>query len=77
MMNPISIPRGIANIFLVGMCDEVQITEDWKYRPDKKNLGMRAEIINNHLSNVSPISCEKGKRYVFTNNLFMTYFGRI
>ena len=77
MFKPISAPRGIANIFSIGMCEIGVVTENWQHRPDKENLGMRDELINNNLSNTSPISCKKGMVYKFSNVTFKSYFGGI
>ena len=74
---PIAFPRGIANLFSIGLSSASAVGEDWQFRPDKVCGGMRAEIINNNLSNISPISCEKGKPYKFANQTFMGWFGGI
>ena len=75
MIKPIVFPRGIANLFSIGMSSEEKVAENWEYRPDKACLGMRDELINNNLSNVSPISCVKGKTYKKAGTVFKAYFG--
>ena len=77
MIKPITIPRGIANIFMLGLSDATTVTEIYAFRPDRINSSMRDEIINNHMSNTSPISCEKKKEYKVVDNMFKTYFGGI
>lgn len=76
-MKPLIIPRGIANIFSVGLCDEGSITEKYEHRPDLINRSMKEEIINNYMSLTSPVSATKGKSYKMTSLMFRTYFGGI
>ena len=81
MLNPLKIPRGVANLFMIGDVDVTTITEDVAHRPDKilKRCGMNSmvkEIVNNYISNISPISCENGAEYIVTDALFNGYFVR-
>ena len=46
MIKPIVFPRGIANLFSIGMSSEEKVAENWEYRPDKACLGMRDVLIN-------------------------------
>lgn len=77
MFKPIRFPRGIANLFSIGLSTEGQVAEGWQFRPDKVSGGMKEEIINNNLSNVSPISCKKGKAYKVASQAFIGWFGGI
>lgn len=77
MMKPLNIPRGVAYLFCQDLITGETVTEDTQYRPDFLNNDMRNEIINNHLSNVSPISLTKKTLYLITEVMFMSYFGRI
>ena len=74
---PIAVPRGIANIFSIGLSSQSSVTENWEYRPDKMNEGMTMELINNNLSNTSPISCKKGTPYKLSTRTFAGWFGGI
>lgn len=81
MLKPLKIPRGIANIFMLGDVDSIGITEKFTYRPDKimDQFGMKSmlkEIVNNYISNISPISCENGVEYLIADSLFNGYFVR-
>lgn len=75
MFKPIVFPRGIFNLFSIGMSSEEKVTDEFEYRPDKTCLGMKDELINNNLSNISPISCVKGKTYKKAGTVFKAYFG--
>ncbi len=82
MLKPIKIPRGIANIFAVGDSTDMNITEDLEYRPDKiqeiiNTPSMAKEIVDNFMSNISPITLRKGDTYVITDNLFKGYFANV
>ncbi len=77
MMKPLNIPRGVANLFCQDLVYGEEVTEDIQYRPDFLNNDMRNEIINNHLTNVSPISLLKRSYYLIADVMFMSYFGRI
>ena len=74
---PIAFPRGIANIFAIGLSNSGKVVQDWEFRPDKVAKGMKEELINNNLSNVSPISCKKGVPYKFASQTFVGWFGGI
>ena len=79
MIKPVKVPRGIANIFAIGNSSEITITENWKHRPDKilDSIGqksMKYEILNNYMSNVSPISLVNGNNYIVTDRIFGGYF---
>lgn len=81
MLKPITIPRGVANIFLLGLSTVSVYTEQTEHRPDKlmddvDEDSMRYEILSNYLSVISPISATKGKGEVFPMQLFDSYFGR-
>ena len=65
----------------VGSSNDYEITDAVEYRPDKVTTflygsSLRDEMINNALSNVSPISCKNGTRYRVSNILFRNLFAR-
>ena len=79
MMNPLTISRGVALLFSLGMRTEVLIDENRNYRPDKvlaegTNSRIKKEFVNNHISNISPLTCKKGKHYFVMNEMFNSYF---
>jgi len=79
MLKPLKIPRGIADLFVLGDSSEIPIIESWKRRPDKilvsiGQASMRSEIINNYISNKSPITLKNGDTYTVTDDLFEGYF---
>lgn len=80
MIKPIVIPRGVANIMKLGNCVEINVVQNWYYRPDKlikeatPNPSMRLEIMNNYISNTSPISLKKNSKYTLADNMFKEYF---
>ena len=81
MLKPFKVPRGVANIFMIGCVTVKKINEEYSYRPDKilDYYGMKSigkEMVNNHLSNTSPISCKSGDEYFITDALFNAYFVR-
>ena len=81
MLKPLKIPRGVANIFVLGDSTTQKINEYTKYRPDKilEQYGMESmskEIVNNYLTNISPISCKSDVTYVIADALFNGYFVR-
>lgn len=81
MLKPLKIPRGVANIFMLGDIDQMDINENLAYRPDKvmDQFGMKSmvkEIVNNYISNISPISCKTGTEYLIADSLFNGYFVR-
>jgi hypothetical protein len=77
MFKPIRFPRGIANLFSIGLCSKQIVGEGYQHRPDKLSGGMKEELINNNLSNISPISCEKGKVYSTASQMFIGWCGSI
>ena len=81
MLRPLTIPRGIANILMLGDITVLSINEKYSYRPDKilDEVGQKSipkEMINNYLSNVSPISCTQKTEYIIADSLFDAYFAR-
>lgn len=81
MLKPLKIPRGVASVFMVGCTTVKQIDENYAHRPDKilDYYGMKSigkEMVNNYMSNTSPISCKQGDEYYILNALFMSYFVR-
>lgn len=81
MLKPLNIPRGVAKIFMLGNSNEIVINETYNHRPDRilANYGMKSimkELVNNYLSNISPISCKNGTEYIVTDSLFNAYFSK-
>ena len=79
MIKPVKLPRGVANIFMLGNSSEVKVMESWNHRPDKilelvGQKSMKYEIINNYMSNTSPISLKNGDKYIITDRTFGGYF---
>lgn len=74
-MKFVKIPRGVANIFSVNQSNEVTITENTQHRTDRLNNGIQDELINNWMSNTSPLRTTKGTRYKKMSSLFISYFG--
>lgn len=79
MIKPLKIPRGIGNIFVLGNSADISIIEKWKHRPDKileviGQSSMKKEVLNNYMSNTSPISLKNGDTYTVTDELFEGYF---
>lgn len=79
MIKPIKIPRCVANILSIGNYAELTINENFEYRPDRipetLNMpSMREEIIDNYMSNKSPITLKKGDTYIVTDGMFKGYF---
>ena len=79
MIKPVKLPRGVANLFLVGDASEIFIPERWNHRPDKilDSIGqksMKGELLNNYVSVASPITLSTGTRYVVTDGLYRKYF---
>lgn len=79
MFKPVGLPRGVANLLSQGLRDDIIITEDVSYRPDKilTAYGLKSfkhEAVNNWLSNTSPISCVNNTDYSIAGNMFMAYF---
>jgi len=77
MVKPLNIPKGVAYLFCQDLIYGSEVKEEEQFRPDLLNNSMRNEIINNYVSEVSPISLIKHKFYMITDVMFMTYFGRI
>ena len=81
MLTMLKVPRGVANLFVLGNSSEITITEEFNHRPDKilDQYGMKSfvkEMVNNYMSNISPISCKNGIPYIVTDSLFNGYFVR-
>lgn len=79
MIKPITIPRGIANIFILGLATADFYDEATQYRPDKIHSnngisGVKDEIVNDYLSVTSPIEARKGTGEIFADSLFKSYF---
>ena len=79
MLKPIKVPRGIANLFALGNSSEIPIIEVWANRPDKildvvGQKSMKNELINNYMSNKSPISLHVRDRYLITDDIFTGNF---
>ena len=77
MVKPLIIPKGVAYLFCQDHINVVPVTEETQFRPDFINNGMANEVINNYMSNISPISLTKKTLYIITDVLFMGYFRRI
>ena len=80
MFRPVKIPRCVANLFSIGNSTDMIITENFEYRPDKipESVNMPSiseEVVDNYMSNTSPISLRKGDIYTVTDKLFKGYFG--
>ena len=80
LLKPISIPRGVANIFVLGLSNLDVFNEKTQYRPDKLHAengtdSMTDEITDNYMSVVSPIEARKGTGEILTDSLFKSYFG--
>ena len=76
MISPLKIPRGVANLFAIGMAEGDIVNENTQFRPDFLNNDIRTEIINNWMTNISPISLEKKQAYIFVDVTFISYFGK-
>lgn len=80
MINPLKIPRGVGNIFKLGDCVEITVKQNWCCRPDKLIQevtplpSMVLEILNNYVSNTSPISLRINSTYTIVDNMFKEYF---
>ena len=80
MLKPVKVPRCVANLFTIGNSTDMTITEAFEYRPDKipESVNMPSiteEIVDNYISNKSPITLRKGDIYTVTDKLFKGYFG--
>lgn len=77
MINPLKLPKGVLDIFALGECDVILISDKNEHRPDLiLDNDMYGEIINNYMSCRSPISCTKGKEYLIMSQLFKGTFMR-
>lgn len=79
MIKPVKFPRCVANLFSLGNSTIITIREDLEHRPDKiptmlNQPSMKEELVDNYISNVSPITLKKGDSYVITDTLFKGYF---
>ena len=79
MLKPVKIPRCVANLFSIGNSVDITITENFERRPDKipesvNVASIREEIVDNYISNKSPITLKKGDTYTVTDKLFKGYF---
>ena len=79
MLNPIMIPRGVSQLFLIGQADVYEFDESTKNRPDKVldncgQYGIKSEIVSNYVSVQSPISAVKGTAEIVPKSLFRAYF---
>lgn len=80
-LKPLSISRGVAILFATDLSVTGTVTDLIQYRPDKV-LGylsvpsIKGEMINNFMSNISPLSMENGESYTVTGTMFNGYFGR-
>ena len=83
MINPLKIPRGVANIMMLNDCIKIGIKQDWFHRPDKlieevaPMPSMNLELLDNYVSNTSPISLKKNSSYYLMDNLFKEYFSYV
>ena len=80
MIKPVKFTRCVANLFALGNSTTISISQDLEHRPDKiptmlNQPSMKDELIDNYVSNVSPITLKKGDNYVITDSLFKGYFG--
>lgn len=81
MIKPVKFPRCVANLFSLGNSTTIGITQDLEHRPDKipimlNHASMKEELIDNYISNKSPITLKKGDSYVITDSLFKGYFAQ-
>ena len=79
MLKPVKIPRCVANLFSIGNSADMSIVEEFEYRPDKIPASVNVpsiteEIVDNYMSNKSPITLKKGDVYTVTDKLFKGYF---
>ena len=79
MIKPLTIPRGVANLFILGLATVDSFNEKTQYRPDKIHednqiSGIKDEIVDNYISVISPITATKGKAEIFIQPLFKSYF---
>jgi len=80
MIEPLKIPQGAALILSDGMSITLTISDQTSHRTDlmkgSSGKSVATEMFNNRLSNVSPISAEKGTEYIMGSVEFKAYFGR-
>ena len=80
MIHPLNIPRGVGNIFKLCNCFELLCRQEWTHRPDQlindmaPMPSMKLEILDNYVSNISPISLKTGSAYTMVDNMFKEYF---
>jgi len=82
MLKPLKIPRCVANLFSIGNSTEISIIQDFEYRPDKipESINVPSiyeELVDNYVSNKSPITLKKGDYYTITDSLFKGYFANV
>ncbi len=82
MLKPVKIPRCVANLFSIGNSSTMKIIEDFEHRPDKipakfNMPSIREELVDNYISNKSPITLSKGDEYTVTDALFKGYFANV
>ena len=75
MIKPLKVPRGVAVLFSLGNRYDVKISQDWSHRSDKvletMNLkSLKYEIMDNYISNASPMTLNKGNPYVIVDKFF-------
>lgn len=82
MLKPLKLPRGVVNLFRLGNSAEMPITQDYEHRPDKifsklNKASIRDELVDNYMSNISPITLDKSDTYIVTDSLFKGYFANV
>jgi hypothetical protein len=80
MLKPLKIPRGVANVFILGEAQVDYFWERTQFRPDfllddAGRYGIKDELTSNYISNLSPITAVKGRAEIIPNELFKSYFG--
>lgn len=72
----LNIPRGIAILFAVDDSEDTIVGENEEHRTDRmlNNKSIKKELVNNYVSNTSPISCKKGDKYKICSSKFHGYF---
>lgn len=79
-LKPLSVPKGVAKVFMPGNYTEFLVSQVYEHRPDimLDELGKKSvknEMINNNLNDVSPIEVERMTGYKIMGNDFIGYFG--
>ena len=82
MIKCLTIPRGVANLFLLDCANVGVFDERTQHRPDKLMIkygedNIKHEMISNYISVQSPISAVKGTSEIYPNNLYEAYFGAL